>query len=291
VGEVEESFSYMALTMAEHHQEQTESIATPELTITSENEVPKLDILPIETFNFPKRKEKTKDKWLFAAAVGVGGNTSSPADFQKSHDMMNDMSMGLSGDGNRYATLMSNNVPSFEYIPREGFSNISHTLPFSFGLTARKVLGHNVSVESGLVYTFLSSRFEWEAWQARSYTAHQTLHYMGIPINLVVYLGESKSNWRFYLLGGFMVEKGLRAIYKQEERWQSGIRTTTVRSSIDGVQWSLNGSLGVSYKLEKNWSIHFEPRLAYSFDNKQPVSVRTEHPVYFGVNLGLNYKL
>ena len=155
------------------------------------------------------------------------------------------------------------------------------------------MLGTHVGVESGLVYTFLSSRFEWAGWGGwADYHAHQRLHYLGVPINLIVYFGDSKSkNWQFYLLGGFMLEKGLRAIYTQEEMQPNQIRTTTVRSSIDGVQWSLNGSFGVSYKLEKNWNIHFEPRLGYSFDNKQPVSVRTEHPFYFGVNLGLNYKL
>jgi hypothetical protein len=169
---------------------------------------------------------------------------------------------------------------------REDFTNISHTLPFSVGITARKMLGNSVAVESGLVYTFLSSRFDWT-----DYTAYQTLHYLGIPVNLIVYFGNPNyRNWRFYLLGGFTVEKGLRAIYKQEER-QGNNNPITVRSSLDGFQWSLNGSLGISYTLEKNWSIHFEPRLAYSFDNNQPVSVRTEHPIYFGINLGLNYKL
>ena len=118
------------------------------------------------------------------------------------------------------------------------------------------------------------------------------MHYMGIPVNFVLYFGNSKpNNWRFYFSGGFMVEKGLRAIYRQEENWGSQNRTTTVRSSIDGLQWSLNGGMGASYKLEKGWSIHLEPRVGYSFDNQQPVSIRTEHPVYFGMNLGLNYQL
>jgi hypothetical protein len=141
------------------------------------------------------------------------------------------------------------------------------------------------------MYTFLSSRFEWTIWQT-NYKAHQNLHYVGIPVNLIVYLGNSKSkNWRFYFLGGFMLEKGIRAMYKQEEKWGNYIRTTTVKSSIDGAQWSLNGGFGVSYKLQKNWYLHFEPRLGYSCKNHQPVSVRTEYPVHFGVNLGLNYTI
>jgi hypothetical protein len=199
---------------------------------------------------------------------------------------------GLSGSNNKYAANLSWSVPSFENLQREEFTNISHSTPFSSAITARKMLGNNVGVESGLVYTFLSSRFAFTNW-ARDYTVHHNLHYVGMPFNLIVYFGNTKSNnnWRFYLLGGYMVEKGLRAIYKQEERSQGQLRSTTVRSSIEGVQWSVNCSFGVSYKLEKNWNIHFEPRLGYSFNDNQPTSIRTEHPVYLGVNLGLNYKL
>ena len=140
-------------------------------------------------------------------------------------------------------------------------------------------------MESGLTYTYLSSRFEWS-----DCNVHQSLHYLGIPVNLVVYLWNTNPNWKIYLSGGFMVEKGLRAIYRQERQITSEHRITTVRSHIDGLQWSLNGGLGINYRLEKGWGIYFEPRVGYSFDSNQPVSIRTEYPIYFGFNLGLNYE-
>jgi len=71
----------------------------------------------------------------------------------------------------------------------------------------------------------------------------------------------------------------------------SEILETSVKSSIDKLHYSTNSSLGVSYRFDKRWGIYFEPRLGYSFKNDQPVSVRTEYPVYFGINLGLNYEL
>jgi len=86
-----------------------------------------------------------------------------------------------------------------------------------------------------------------------------------------------------------MVEKGLQAVYRQEENWGNHIRPTTEKSSIDGLQWSLNLGFGVRYKLEKGWGIYFEPRAGYSFDNNQPISIRAEYPFFFGVNFGLNY--
>jgi hypothetical protein len=244
----------------------------------------------IENVNLPNinlPNTKNKHKWLLAAAFGTGNNANS-SEFQKTDKTYDEM--GLSGSNNNYATNASGGrVHSFSYMNRKDFDNISHSLPFSFGITGRRMFGNTVGLESGLVYTFLSSRFEWTNWA--DYNAHQNLHYIGIPFNLIIYLGNSKSSsWKFYFLGGLMLEKGLRALYKQEEKSGNQIRTTTVKSSIDGVQWSLNGSLGVSYKLEKNWHIHFEPRVGYSFDDNQPTSIRTEYPVYFGINLGLNYK-
>ena len=173
---------------------------------------------------------------------------------------------------------------------KDDFTNISHSPPFSFGIMASKSREDGAGLEFGLVYTYLASRFDWSNWSNNR--AYQGLHYIGIPVNLVGYLGKSKPDkWRVYLSGGIMVEKGLRAVYRQEMRSGNEIRNTTVRSSINGLQWSLNGGMGITRRLEKGFGIYIEPRVGYSFDNKQPISIRTESPVYFGINFGLNYKL
>ena len=232
---------------------------------------------------------KTEKKWLFAAAFGTGGSTNGFDVMSNDYSVYDSPMAGWDGmgRGNDYATELSSSIRSFNSMKREDFTNIQHSPPFSFGLTARKSLRKNIGVESGLVYTYLSSRFEGEG-----YNAHQSLHYIGIPVNMAVYFGNSKSNWRAYLSGGFMVEKGLRAKFVQQENWVSASRNTTVKSSaISGLQWSLNGALGVNYRLEKGWGIYFEPRVGYSFDCNQPISIRTEKPLFFGINMGLNYEL
>ena len=215
-------------------------------------------------------RSKDTRKWLFAAVLGVGGN-------------IGDDTEGLSASNLASASLeeLSNTLS------KPDIKNVSHSPPFSFGITARKRFTENLGIKSGLVYTYLSSRFEWSQWS--NYKAYQGLHYIGVPVDLDVYLGNSKSDWRFYVSGGFMVEKGLQTVYKQEENWGNHIRLTTENSSIDGLQWSLNLGFGVRYKLEKGWGIYFEPRAGYSFDNNQPISIRAEYPFFFGVNFGLNY--
>ena len=87
-----------------------------------------------------------------------------------------------------------------------------------------------------------------------------------------------------------MAEKGLRVIYRQTSSWGSETRTTTVKTSIDGLQWSLNGALGINYRFDKGFGIYLEPRVGYCFDNDPPISMRTEWPIFIGVNMGLNYE-
>jgi len=254
-------------------------------------EIPKLNISLLD--DWPEDDEtgtKNTNKWLFAAAFGTGGYINEYGN-GNDHNIIGHNSspkgwLGLSS-GNSYATDMSYNIRSFSGMSRNDFTNISHRPPFSIGLTARKSLSKNSGVESGLVYTYLASQYKWS-----NYDVRQGLHYVGIPVNGVIYLWNSNPNWRVYFSGGFMIEKGLRGIYRQERWLESEHRITTVKSSsISGMQWSLNGALGINYRLEKGWGIYFEPRVGYSFDCDQPVSIRTEWPVYVGVHLGLNYEL
>ena len=267
-------------------------------SVIEEKEIPKLDVsLVADNPEEDETDTKKTEKWLLAAAFGTGGNADNSFSAASNsfsigfNDATQSPSVKLDFSGNNeYAVNRSNNIISFDNKAPKDFSNISHRPPFSFGLTARKNLGKRGGVESGLVYTYLASRFKWSEWTG--YEVQQNLHYVGIPVNMVVYLWNSKPNWRIYLSGGFMVEKGLRAIYRQERQWRNETQTTTVKtSSIDGWQWSLNSALGVNYRLEKGWGVYFEPRVGYSFDCNQPVSIRTESPVYFGVNLGLNFEL
>ena len=226
---------------------------------------------------------------MLAAVFGVGGHSESFSDFSETPSGGGQKSFfAENGSGNRYAAELSGSILSFDNLTEDDFTNIIHNPPFSFGMKARKNFATGgAAFEIGLTYTYLVSRFE--MW---NYNVQHDLHYIGLPVNLVGYLGNSKhKNWRVYVSGGFMVEKGLRAIYRQEITWGSQRHNTTVRSSINGMQWSLNGSVGITRRLENGFGIYFEPRAGYSFDGNQPISIRTEMPVYFGVNFGLNYEL
>ena len=266
---------------------------TDSVTLSPGYSVTKLDISLVE--DKPEEDDadaKNTGKWLFAAAIGMGSFSKSLNDELAVYDNAPSSSLlpdaAFSG-GNDYAAGQSRNIQPFSKMSKNDFTSVNHRQPFSLGMTVRKKFGKNGGVESGLVYTYLASNFEWS--NEIKYNVHQSLHYMGIPLNLTVYLGKDKSNWRFYFSGGFMTEKCLRAVYSQERYMKNETRNTTVEShSINDLQWSVNSALGVNYSLKNGFGVYFEPRFGYSFnaDPPQPMSMRTEWPLFIGFGVGVN---
>jgi hypothetical protein len=165
------------------------------------------------------------------------------------------------------------------------YSDIVHYLPVTLSVTADFPVGQNTSLETGLSYTYLYSRYSRNDRLVYRGTLQQ--HYVGIPVNLRYKIWQNDT-WNFYLLGGASVEKGIRAIYKQDIEQQNGVvQHTNVYNSIAGLQFSAQGGAGFSYRLQNNLQLFGEPRLIYYFKNNQPLSSRTENPVIFGLNLGV----
>jgi len=160
-----------------------------------------------------------------------------------------------------------------------------HLAPLSFGLNIRKNINKHYGVETGLVYTYLSSNYRWN--DPTLFNATQQLHYLGIPVNGIVYLWNSHSEWNVYFSAGAMLEKGLRMKTVRTQHLSDRLVTTTQKSNIDGWQWSLNSSVGISYRLADKVKLYVEPRLGYYFDSNQPVSIRTDQPVSIGFGAGL----
>jgi hypothetical protein len=151
-----------------------------------------------------------------------------------------------------------------------------HGLPLSAKFIIRKDLNNKWAVESGLSYTYLSTKYKWN-----TNTVNQQLHYLGIPLN-AVYYAVSKPGWNIYASVGGMVEKGVYARIKRNDN-------ITAKSNMNGLQWSVNGAIGATYKLRKGLGLFFEPQFGYFFDNGQPESIRSEWPVSFSLSAGLRF--
>lgn len=156
--------------------------------------------------------------------------------------------------------------------------------PFSVGVLVHKELNQTFGVETGVMYSFLSTSYRDISY---TYEASLKLHYVGIPLLLTVNLWQTHPNWRLYTSGGLTVEKGLQAELTQQ--LYGADKVINRKTRIDGWQWSLQLSAGISYRLAKDWEVYLEPKLSYYFDNGQPLSIRTEKSLLPGLGSGIRY--
>jgi len=220
-------------------------------------------------------KKKEDKRVLFAAGLGSGIGSSSVSLPGRSRAFRHESLVDLNTNYNN--VLTPNDFRNKEYLP-----------PVTVGLSVRLPLNDLFSLESGLSYTYLTTRLTGNA--TADYTAELNLHYMGIPLNIITSL-MSEKHWEIYVSTGATIEKGLRSDFKQYQDYGTTLYATEANTSIDGVQWSINGSLGVSYRLNKNLSVYLDPKLSYYFENDQPFSIRSELPLLFGLNTGLRMLL
>jgi hypothetical protein len=236
-----------------------------------------LDPNPDEMIAAVYKQKSKSNNWMLAASYGSQGNVdlasnTGAGDFVSSSPNFYDRT--LSAANTNYTSIMATN----------DFTKKTYNDPLSFGLTVRKQLNKTLSMESGLVYTYLLSTFENSGVQRSEAKLH--LHYIGIPVNLITELWEN-SKWEVYLSTGFMAEKGIQSLYVQSQYFGTEAVTTTAKTNINGIQWSINGGVGVTYKIKRQLGVYFEPKFSRYFDNNQPVSARTDHPFVFGLSAGL----
>ncbi len=236
----------------------------------------------------PVRRTKTgnRSSWLVAAGMGTGNNVSlalSGSDY--ANQGMSD-SPGWDGLGSLSNGNGNNSATSA--VPNEAnYRDITYHLPLSFSLMIRKNLSPRVAVESGLIYTYLHNSYRSHYTLLMKSDAH--IHYLGIPINGVVNLTNG-THWNIYLAAGFMAERSISAFYTNTTYKQGEAQTQTFHPRVKGLQWSVNVSPGVSYRFLRRWSLYAEPRFSYYFDNNQPETIRTEHPVTLGIGGGIRYE-
>jgi hypothetical protein len=165
----------------------------------------------------------------------------------------------------------------------KNYNNAKYTSPLSFGLTVRKNFGKRVGMETGLTYSYLQATYENVSASDEKWISH----YLGIPVNAVLYIWNTNPRWDVYLSVGGMVEKGLAE--KCTETSLTNGSTSTYKYSINGLQWSLNGAAGVTYKFTKEFGLYFEPKASYCFNARSQHSIRNDWPLAFGINAGLRY--
>ena len=146
--------------------------------------------------------------------------------------------------------------------------NIHHQ-PVRFGLSLRYRLNDRWSVESGLLYTRLSSDITTSVDGSATVT-EQHLNYIGMPLNLSYELWKNQ-HFGLYVTAGGIIEKRLDA-----SPWQ----------------FSLNGAIGAEYKLTDIFSLYAEPGFGYYFpDGSNTPTIYQDRPLNLNLSFGLRFNL
>lgn len=167
-------------------------------------------------------------------------------------------------------------------------TKVTHKFPLSAGLTVKKKVSDRFSIESGLIYTFLSS--ELSAGEVDFYSQEQRLHYLGIPLK-VNYTLWKKDRLSVYATAGAMAELCVDGSLNTNY-YLNNIHKKKSKTDLDvgKVQMSALASLGVQYDISKPVSIYAEPGIAYYFDDKSVVeTIRKEQPLTASVQFGVRF--
>lgn len=165
-------------------------------------------------------------------------------------------------------------------------AKMNHKLPISVGFTAKYNILPRLSVETGIMYSYLESDSELKA--AADYRRIQQLHYIGVPLN-ISYQFAKISKIEFYTSIGGMAEwlvDGNSVTTISKDSHQISKKRNDIEESSP--LWSANFGVGVGYNFIKHLGIFVEPGVSYYFENtSQPMSYKTENQFSFNLRLGL----
>lgn len=167
----------------------------------------------------------------------------------------------------------------------------SHKLPVKFGVSFRYGFNEKLGIESGLTYTLLNSTFTTAAGTTNgNTTGKQTLHYIGIPLNVTYNIIGSKL-FNVYASAGGAMEKAVGG-YFETTGHVDGKRSETNRNSLKPkeLQWSLNASAGAQVNVLNQLGLYVEPGISYRIPSGSHVrSIYTDKKLDFSIGFGIRF--
>lgn len=168
-----------------------------------------------------------------------------------------------------------------------------HRQPVSFGVLTSFDITDKLQVETGLIYTYLSSQTENSSDNFNNGEKTQ-FHYLGVPVNLnYTILSINKLN--MYLTGGVMIEKDLygQIKYNDEQKPASLNSGYTIEKSSKinqkNPQLSVAGGVGLTYP------IYNKTKLFGKLGGRYYINAKNEYETYysdekFGLDIQLGIK-
>jgi hypothetical protein len=251
-------------------EEQSETIADEELDRFIEEFVNQRN----SSQTYLDLKEKEKKDNIALAFNARGGLTSLRRTTNSPMTLKSVTSKNYAVDDEPGKKLITGNINNMEFDTyqvdmTDNISEMVHEQPLSVGITVAKYFTDRMSLETGLVYTYLYSKAKNTANQFRNQETQQ-LHYLGIPLN-VNYSLLSFHKLNMYVSMGGMIEKDFYGKYQYDETVEpetnSGAeKKVSVSIHQKNPQVSINTGLGLFYPIYDNLGIYGKIGGAYYFD-------------------------
>ena len=164
-------------------------------------------------------------------------------------------------------------------------TKLNHRVPFTVGVGVQYELTDRWALETGATYTYLHSTGRSEG--VFSYQTSQELHYVGVPLT-ASYKFIDGNRFELYARAGGAIERAVAAKRVQTVGTTDENLSNSTSQKIDckGVQLSATVAVGAELKLSQRVGIYAEAGAGYFFDNNQPLSYRTEHPLSLTLQAG-----
>lgn len=161
-----------------------------------------------------------------------------------------------------------------------------HDRPITFGISVSRTIGNRWSVETGLQYSLLNSKFttgEGGFFIGRN----QSVHYLSLPVRVSYKFAEYKRLSAYAVAGAALhiPVYGKSDSYYVTESTAIHIDRWRIKPPV---QWSTNVGLGLQYRFMPKVSVYFEPTLNWYIPSGSSThTIWTERPFVFSAPFGI----
>ncbi|MCD8165010.1 MAG: PorT family protein [Bacteroides sp.] len=244
--------------------------------------------LPVDT-----KKARDSRRWSMGLALANTTGVSGAGDNYMEYSKLSLSAMAADGIYSVESGALIVRESNSPYTQRLKDVDYNHRQPVTVGISVRKELSREFSLETGLMYTFLSSDASIDNEYVKK--QEQKLHYLGIPLKANWTFWE-KSRFSLYVSGGGMVEKSIAGetgyVFTQAGKEMNAGESTYKNSDlkVKELQWSLSAAAGVQYHINRYMGLYVEPGVAYYFDDGSDVqTIRKERPFNFNLQVGFRF--
>lgn len=241
----------------------------------------------------PQEKRRSDRRGLSIGLGAAGAGSSSSMDkFEPRAVMGSNPLEGEAGTVDWADDRILTSAGTIVFNQPEVNDSYTHKMPVKLGLTARYAFTNLLGIESGLTYSLLQSDIKRgsESTTGAWSSSDQTLHYLGVPLNLTFNFLNSRYV-DVYASAGGMMEFGVKGSIKTTDHINNSM-TSTHQNAITpkGLLWSVNATAGVQVNVLPSLGIYVEPGMSHHFKNdRQPRSSYTDRPSNFALGFGLRY--